>query len=391
MMRRHKQMRKKWIQFLMPFSFYTWKKKLKQKTSVVTPFYNFVYGNQKFAFNKYLQFLMIIISAVCFISCGPADPEYLELEEIQERGHPLVYKFKVYWNKPNWENFDRRIQFHVEPGPSSIYYFGNTGGIDEGEATASYIFSETNNSGTIYNVKAEFKECSSCTTIIGETNSITIKVDYSKFRIIQLQMTGDNLWPNFIDNEEEIYYYGYNERMKAFGDANTFINIQNIPNLSTQITFYTTQQLLEWTIDNAGGDHTNINGYGLNKDVAIICGVENIPNDITGLNTTLDNLVTGFHMGRTELLPAMAWIRFDKIRLRYPDLWEFVRAVNGTTLHEMGHARGIQGDDPIGGLIPPHGGTNSDKCIMRSPYNVGWFISPVFCYEHLEFLKDITW
>jgi len=103
----------------------------------------------------------------------------------------------------------------------------------------------------------------------------------------------------------------------------------------------------------------------------------------------IDENTHGFTWQRDDQLPAMAYIRYDKIRTSYTVAYDFTRAANGVAIHELGHARGIGGDDP--NINPPHGGNNADICVMHSPYNINWFSNTVFCSNHIQFINSIIW
>lgn len=337
---------------------------------------------------------ILLFFALIFCCCGDKQvindlDKSFTLESDHKRGDPLKYSFKVRWNKFN----SGYVRLTISPGsngsPEDNIDMGSIN-VNYGNFSVDYTFSDNNPSPTTYYCQAGIRsEPNGGGTTIWTSNQLPITIEYKKFRLIQLQMVNNNLWPSYTSGSTN--YNGIQKRNEAFGDANTVIRIiQNISNLSTQVDFSSKLKLLYWTIQNAGGNTSNPPYYSLDRDVAILCAVVNIPNNIDPTYPYSDD-DHGFTWRRDNQLPSMAYIRYDKIKLSYSAPYDFARAATGVSIHELGHSRGIAGDDPLGGLIPPHGGNNSSVCTMRSPYNISWFINPVFCDDHIIFLKTVTW
>ncbi len=335
---------------------------------------------------KIILFLLVFFQLLLFYSCSTTAPDgnILSLTYKHERGSPLEYTFTV-----RWDNLDHGYIFLVmipdnSASSSKEWYMGSISS-NSSSVTDNVSFPINNPSPTTYTVYAELRSSNYPPYSTLKTSSIySVEISFKKFNIIQLAMTGDNLWPNYSSNN----YIGYKQRDAAFGDANTVVNVvHNYSNLSTA-DLSTAVRLIEWTINKSGGNYNNPPYFDLDPNIAIICGVENIPNNID-VSPPLDDNTHGFTWSRTDQVPAMSWIRYDKIRTSYTADYDFTRAATGTAIHELGHARGIRGDDP--NINPPHGGSNIDVCVMHSPYDINWFTNTVFCSNHIQFIKNITW
>lgn len=335
---------------------------------------------------KITLFLLVLFLPLLFYSCsqGPPEGSFLSLKFTHDRGNPLNYTFTV-----SWDNIDQGYIFVIitpgpSPDPSQPWYVGSISSM-AGVKTTTYTFPDNNPSPTSYVIYAEVRSSNTQNYTVRKTSpAYSLDISFKKFNIIQLAMTGDNLWPDYPANN----YFGYKQRDAAFGDANTVINVAyNYSNLP--ITNLATPELLvQWTINNSGGNYNHPPYFDLDRDVAIICGVENIPNNIY-LDPPLDDYTHGFTWPRSDQAPAMSWIRYDKIRMFYTAAYDFTRAATGAAIHELGHARGIRGDDP--NITPPHGGSNIDVCVMHSPYDINWFTNTIFCGDHIQFINNITW
>jgi|GEM_PF-5683959 len=306
---------------------------------------------------KKIPVIIIVISMLPLFfagSCkGPNDGPTVILSYTHPRGNPLAYQYTVEWSNIN--NGDA-VYIYITPGPNSsasnYYRMYDLNGSSSGSTTFTYNFFDNNPSPTIYIVSAEIRK-SDGTTVVAHSLGTSITVSYQVYNIIQLQMTNDNLFPNYTDNSQGINYNGYQQLNSAFGDANTEINIKNnIQNFSTQVDFSSSIKLQIWTITNAGGDPNNYNSYGLGNNLAIICGVENIPNSIDAVTPSLTDLTDGFTWMRSENSPPFAYVRYDRIRANFSDTYSQIREMTGVAIHELGHARGINHDDPI--IDPPH-------------------------------------
>lgn len=407
-MRRHKQMRKKWIQFLMPFSFYTWKKKLKQKTCVVTPFYNFVYGNQKFAFSKHLAYLMMVYSASYFVGCLPPQQNYSCTND--RKGEVTSLSLS-----PEFPQVGQACNFTAVMKLCDQYAYswlsiegpidGNSNLIIYEESlpiTLDYTkdfphtFTQPGQYYVYFSIsKIPYDPSSNWKGIYRSMPVTVVGNEMNNFRIIELSMVNDELWPNYSDQNANppFNYNGKQKRNKAFSDAGTSIETVNeIKNLSAQI-FTTNDDFNYWAIEKAGGD-LNKPGYGLEYNTAIICGVDDVVPMIEGA------LGRAWPQGDFNLKPAPARvaIAFSRIRTKVSSDKDRTLVINGVTIHELGHARGIKLDG--WNIVPPHGGTDLSHCIMwgaalppsiNPPDQTCDFFEPYFCQAHRSFIRGITW
>lgn len=339
---------------------------------------------------KITLFLLVFFQLMLFFGCstGPQDSSTFSLKFKHDRGNPLYYNFTVTWD--NLEQGHLVLLMIPDNVASSSKEWG-MGSIssNSGLVTDNVSFPIDNPSPTTYTLYAELRSSYYPPYDILKTSSIySVEISFKKFNIIQLAMTGDDLWPNYYANN----YYGYKKRDEAFGDANTVINVtKRITNIPSKI-FENQQDLFDWTVTKAGGD-VNAPGYGLDQNVAIVYGIE----DITAYPGPLG--LTFFRGERNgETVPARTYTFMQVIRDKGYDDEKTVVLINGTTIHELGHARGIHSDE--NNINPPHSGADISNCIMWSatlpptpnpPEQRANLYVPYFCQGHLEFLKNIDW
>lgn len=404
-MRRHKQMRKKWIKFLTLFSLYSAKKKLQQKDSIVPPFYNLVNRSQKFVFSKYLQFL-IIISAVFFDGCTASEKivdlpcndnniaKVLNLScspSIIEVGQPCSISAQYQICNDYFGKFSRLgIQGPLN-GSSAVTIIDTTIPFNTQFYTEyfSHTFTQPGNYIIWFSISKTYNNLQNPdTNFRKELNVTVVGIEMNNFKIIELSSTGDSLWQNY--NSGGVTYNAGQELNTAFNEAYTRINfIDHKKNLTIPDSFPNITKLYDWTINNAGGTFPGTQPYGLDPNVVIIAGTKNIA-DKTTAPDTLEPNVTGFNFPRVEnQMPALCWIRVDRLREIFPnpnEKYDFIRSLSGTSIHELGHARGIPSSEH-----GYHSGTNADKCVMRTDRNIDWDTNPRFCDYHKNKIKIIVW
>lgn len=308
------------------------------------------------------------------------------------RGDPLNYTFKVRWNKFN----SGYVRLTINPGPNGLPednldmgYINN----NHGNWSVDYSFSDNNPSPTTYYIQARILSEPGGTTI-WSSNFLELPIEYKNFKIIQLQMVNNNLWSSYTSGNTN--YNGIQKRNEAFGDALTHFKVINtISNLTSQI-IENSSDLFRWTVLNAGGN-LNASDYGLDQDVSIVCGIDDadytyIPQGVYGF---------AYHRGLRDNkpVPSRTYTLYKRIRESgYSDEKKVVIGV-GVTIHELGHARGIRGDEFS--PIPPHSDDDIRKnCIMwpgsfpptpNPPEERANLYSPYFCRGHREFIQNITW
>lgn len=226
----------------------------------------------------------------------------------------------------------------------------------------------------------------------GDISSASIVKDifstsFAEFRIIQVQMTNDNLWPNDASNN----YVGTSKRDKAFGDASTNIrpvkNLQNISNSTnpdgSPLDLSTPTKILRWAVWVAYGDP---NPSNLDNKVGILCGIDDVP------TTVVANPEGGIAAGITLSFsdhsnPPVSCVLYRRVRDFFQVEYDRVRVFTGSAIHELGHAIGVSGDDPYS----THSGNNSSVCAMRSGLGPTAYTNPVFCDYHIQFISSQTW
>lgn len=410
-MKKIKQMRKKWIKFLTLFSLYLAKKKLQRKDSLVTPFYNLVNSNQKFVFNKYLSCLVIYsafyfggcsqstiidlpcndtnIAKVVSLSCSPS---------IIEVGQPCSISAEYQLCNDYFGKFARLGIKGPLNGSSAVIIIDTTIPHNTQFYTEyfSHTFTQPGNYTLWFSISKSYNTLQNPgTNFRKELNVTVIGDEMNNFKIIELSMVNDELWPNYSDQNANppFNYNGKQKRNKAFLDAGTSIETVNeIKNLSAQI-FTANDDFNYWAIEKAGGDR-NKPGYDLDYNTAIICGIEDIqplPEYVYGIAWQQGDF-------KQKPAPARATVLFSRMKQKgYSDKLETL-FINGTAIHEMGHARGIKFDG--WNIVPPHGGTDLSHCIMwgaalppsiNPPDQTCDFFEPYFCESHRNFLMGITW
>lgn len=251
--------------------------------------------------------------------------------------------------------------------------------------TGSEIFQREFSTAGKYVIWAEV-EGNSKSRLSDEYPLVITGISTSKhFKVIQLQMKGYPLWP--VETNEG--YNGTSKRDIAFSEGNTIIDIQkdyrNIPNTPDISTM---QKLIEWTVIQADGNINNSPTYDLDQNIAIVCSIINCPN-YEGFNLTESD--HGFNHQKYGGLPAMAYVLADRINNVYANSFDYARAMTGVGIHELGHARGIDGDDGTSTGLIPSCTVGASTCVMHSPYYVTWFTNPEFCANHKDFISNVNW
>jgi hypothetical protein len=91
-------------------------------------------------------------------------------------------------------------------------------------------------------------------------------------------------------------------------------------------------------------------------------------------------------------IPAFCYILHGHINKIYTSAFDRARAIVGVSVHELGHARGIEGDDP--NLSPSHGpagSTRTDRCIMHAVTDLTNSGACRYYEAHAAYLSGISW
>ncbi len=209
----------------------------------------------------------------------------------------------------------------------------------------------------------------------------------NEFRVIQLQMVNDELWPNNIANN----YIGAIKRDNAFRDASTNIhaikNLQNISNSanpdSSAIDLSTSIKILQWAIWVGYGEP---NPPNLDNRVGILCGIDDVPTNI--VRNPEGGIAAGVTLSTSDhSTPPVSCVLYSRVRNFFQGEYDRARVLTGSAIHELGHAIGVFGDDPN----ITHSGNNSSNCAMRSGLGPTAFTNPVFCDYHIQLISSQTW
>jgi hypothetical protein len=146
------------------------------------------------------------------------------------RGNPLDYNFTVDCGDNMTSG---SLWLNITPGPnmlSSAEWFIENISQGKSRYEEKYTFPNNNPSPTNYTVYAKLKKTTSPYDVIATSENYSFSVSYQTFNMIELSMTGDNLWPDCSG------YNAYQKRTEAFGDANVIINTtKRITELSNTI------------------------------------------------------------------------------------------------------------------------------------------------------------
>jgi len=199
----------------------------------------------------------------------------------------------------------------------------------------------------------------------------------------------NSLWPN---DDEHDKYIGAVKRDIAFMVAGVALDIKETKSNLIQPNFGDDGELQNWVYRQVC---KKSDWSDLNKNVTIICGISDVPENIVASEAE------GYCMPRgiltTQKNPAIAVILEKRYRdISYLDEFNKKLHMVGGAIHELGHSTGIQGDDPYPGhlnqaIYPAHSGENSSDCLMLSPSTTDTYsVSPHFCGGHIDYIKHTS-
>jgi hypothetical protein len=129
-------------------------------------------------------------------------------------------------------------------------------------------------------------------------------------------------------------------------------------------------------------------GMTFDPKVGIFCAIDNISNSFPNVPSNAGGITIMAPAAHTD--PPMCFILYSRLNSIYSNDYDRVRSKVGASIHELGHAIGIDKDDP--NIIPPHSGSNSDICTMHSPADPQTFYTnPLFCDGHRDFISTQNW
>jgi hypothetical protein len=278
------------------------------------------------------------------------------------------------------------IAYNTDNGTSALsfkYYFPGS------PTEVDYIFPYYFTTSGHYTMDARLYKSDGVNYIHTDGTKININGGtQNTFKIKELAMAGDDLWLN--DNTNG--YIGVNKRNQAWATANTVFSSENpITGLDVTNCITSLNDLYSWTLTNAYGNPIPGN---IHPEITIICGIDDIDKNVFLNDDPLTIMARNIPGDAT--FPPRAYILNSRIRDHYslthtPPWTEYdrIRYTVGSAIHELGHCRGIMGDDIYNNIAPKHSGENSDNCLMRTPNDAQTFTNPVFCAGHIFYLQGI--
>lgn len=339
--------------------------------------------------------ILVIIVLMIFTSCESShvedDVQSFVLNYNKKRGNPLEYEITVRWNKLTPGRIDFKFEPGISPNPIGNWWLLNldNSNKDKGQYTTSFTFPDNNPSPTNYHIWAEFDPIAAGDNI--QSNHKSEIISFKKFRIIQLHMVNDNLWPYY--SSGTTIYNGGQKLNEAFRDAGVLIKVtSNKTGLSNTtgpdglpIDFSSTEKLFRWAVMTEYGPSMT----GVDPKVTILSGIDDIPTSL--LPNPTGQVTTGWTVsdpGHTT--PQISFVLYSRIRNAYASsVYDQVRVISGTGIHELGHAFGITGDDP--NILPPHGENNQADCTMKIGHYPSNYNNCVFCDSHKVYFTNQNW
>lgn len=203
------------------------------------------------------------------------------------------------------------------------------------------------------------------------------------FRAYGISMISSHVFAKFTDDSRT--FSGLGKTKQAFADCNTTLSETGSWKTSDESDFNNTFDLTVWesyAMDDAG----IYNNGSPDPNVSVLFGVLNVsayPSDAIGHTTP-----------RTDFYPSYSEILYPRIvsaaESIFPDdpTYEACILLCNTVCHELGHARGIRGDNPSN---PPCDGNNQGFCAMGNLLTNDYNPNPLFCDGHRNYIKTITW
>ncbi len=348
---------------------------------------------------RFLGFIAVILMLASLSGCSGTNQLWHDgpgviLTYTHPRGSPLRYQFTVQYGGLTDSDNNDYIQLYITPGSGGYSYATWTlhqiSGSGDHSGTAGpidYFFPSSNPSPTTYTVYAQLVRPSENYKVVAYDGPYSITVTNNKFNIIQVQMTNDDLWPSYTSSP---YYYGTTQRDAAFGDANTSIvvkkNITGVSNTTnpdgSSLDLSSDLKIEQYGVWEAYGVRNPLN---LDSKVGILCGID----DVTGglLPNPSGGLIGGYTVFYSDhSYPPVSCVLYSRVRSFYSG-YNMVRVLTGSAIHELGHAIGIEGDDPN----ITHGGNHENDCVMHSKLGPDNYTDVYFCDAHLTQLKAFDW
>ncbi len=348
-------------------------------------------SKKKTSFQDFMfLFSFMLISIIYITGCSntPSDEQIFSLRYDHNRGNPLNYKFMVVWNNYSSGYVFIKITPGPSPYPTQEWYIGSLPS-SSGTLSSSYSFPGNNPSPTNYFVYAELRSSMGPGSPIATSGSKLIEIKYKKFNVIQLAMVNDNLWPNLTAQQ----YDGVAQRNAALGDANLIYNVvddkSGLSNTTDPegfpIDFSNDTKMSRWAWWSAYGTLT-----GIDPKKSIICGIDDV--SLAYMGNPIDGGITaGFTLpDGTHSVPQLCFVLYSRIKNYYPSKqYDEIRTINGSLIHEIGHAIGIRNDGSI--IDPPHSGSNIGACLMLPKNTPDVYSNCLFCAGHIQFISNQNW
>lgn len=260
-----------------------------------------------------------------------------------------------------WEDYQGELLVH--------HYFPKPGRYAVNVLVGTESNKNMKRSGTYY-VQVEASDCPS-----------------TDFKIIQLAMEDDELWPNDLTHS----YLGETKRDNAFADANIHLCItNNYEDLSKAVdangeqnNFSERDKAEGWAYRWAYGPDYLSNISRINPKITLLCSIDDgtfEPEPAAGVCILPDIYHT---------VPPICFLFNNRINNVARNEYDKVRLITGVALHELGHALGIIGDAE--NIIPPHSGDFVSTCIMQPNNSADSYTNPKFCTGHKNYLSNQTW
>ncbi len=336
-----------------------------------------------------------VVLCIWFACSKPSDRPRLQFSYSPRAPGSLIYDFAITWQRLSSQNnlYDK-LYLKITPGPppstNQLWHVRTFSSSDNdygsGNATVAYTFPS---SGT-YAALLELQSSNGEVKAVSEIKYIQVVGNPStqrqfKFRV--LSMGANNPFLAYGSDG------GFGKAQTAFAQAETQLDQtdQAVTGIQAQ-DFNSRTVLFTWTVTKAGGNES-LPGFGLKQDIAIVCAIENVGTDVIN-----DPDAPGFFFGRGtqdgQPVPARTYTLMKRIRDHGYDAEKTAVYTTATTIHELGHARGLTH------APSEHWGTGLSYCIMWG-HNLppsrefveqrAYMYEPYFCEGHRNSLKNVTW
>jgi hypothetical protein len=219
------------------------------------------------------------------------------------------------------------------------------------------------------------------------------KLDPPVYKLYEIELIGTRLFWNQVYTDQFGNVKSYDMRTlteKAFNGSGTALRYVNrFSSVIGPTMFYNLIDLMNWTAAAAGVPYVNFQWTV--RDTALLASISDLDN--SGFASWgIDDGTAGFAQQRDLGGPAMCWVIDENIKAASTfngtlDMLTYAVGTGCTITHELGHGRGITGDDAS--TNPPHGGTRSSTCIMRYAGRDVW--NQHFCWNHEDYLYQQRW